>query len=315
MPLLLRGLLMTSLLASGSGARADDTLTLADFPASMQDLPWRVVNDNVMGGRSEGGIRLDKRALLFAGRTNTDGGGFSSIRSDTRRFDLEAYDGVRLRVRGDGRTYTFRLTTWDTRGGPRRPSYWADFETRGDGWEIVDVPFRRFRPRWRGQWLEGPELNPAAIDGLGLMIYDEQDGPFRLEVDWIRAYRAPRPFSMSALRWKKRPLLLFAEDEQDARLQRQLSAVEASRDRFDERDMVLIVVLGAGPSRVEERGLTTDDADRLRASYGVERRAFALRLVGKDGGVKRQSREVVPMDEIFDQIDAMPMRQEEMRRP
>jgi hypothetical protein len=193
MPSLFLGALMTSLLASGSGARSDDTLLLADFPASVQDVPWRVVNDNVMGGRSEGDFRLGERSLLFTGTTNTDGGGFSSIRSETRRFDLDAYEGIRLRVRGDGRTYTFRLTTWDTRGGPRRPSYWADFETRGNGWEIVDVSFRRFRPRWRGRWLEGPELNPAAIDGLGLMIYDQRDGPFRLEVDWIRAYRETAP--------------------------------------------------------------------------------------------------------------------------
>ena len=117
--------------------------------------------------------------------------GFSSIRSEAGRFDLGAFDGIRLRVRGDGRRYTFRLTTRDTRDERRRPSYWADFETAGHDWEVVEVPFRRFRPRWRGRWLEGPALNTRAIDGLGLMIYDGKDGPFRLEVDWIAAYRQP----------------------------------------------------------------------------------------------------------------------------
>lgn len=158
----------------------------------MGDLPWYPVNDGVMGGRSEGGFRLEDRALVFAGNTNTDGGGFSSIRSETRRFDLEAWDGIRVHIRGDGRTYTFRLTTAGTGRGPNRLSYWADFETRGGHWEIVDVPFHRFRPRQRGRWLEGPALEPGAIDGLGLMIYDKRDGLFRLDVDWIRAYRATR---------------------------------------------------------------------------------------------------------------------------
>ncbi len=308
---------MMSLLisSSGAGAGADDSLLLADFPASMQDLTWRVVNDNVMGGRSQGGFALEKSSLVFTGTTNTDGGGFSSIRSESRRFDLGEYGGIRLRVRGDGRTYTFRLTTWDTRDGRRPPSYWADFETRGGGWEVVDVPFRSFRPRWRGRWLEGPALNPGAVDGLGLMVYDKQDGPFRLEVDWIRAYREARPFSMGTLRWKKRPLLLFAEDEGDPRLQQQLSAVQATRSQFDERDMLLVVILGTGPSRVEERVLTAEDAERLRDSYGVDGGTFALRLVGKDGGVKREARDVVPMDALYDLIDAMPMRREEMRRP
>jgi hypothetical protein len=182
---------MTSLLISGSGAGAEDSLLLADFPGSMQELEWHVVNDDVMGGRSRGAFRLEHRSLVFEGMTNTDGGGFSSIRSDIARFDLDAYDGIRLRVRGDGRTYTFRLTSSDTRNERRRPSYWADFGARRDGWEVIDVPFQSFRPRWRGRWLEGPELNPRVIDSLGLMIYDERDGPFRLEVDWIRAYREP----------------------------------------------------------------------------------------------------------------------------
>ena len=248
------------------------------------------------------------------GTTSTDGGGFSSIRSGTRAFDLEAYDGVRLRVRADGRTYTFRLTTSDTRSGPRQTSYWADFGTGRDTWEVVDVPFRRFRPRWRGRWLDGPELRPCAIDSLGLMIYDKRDGPFRLEVDWIRAYREPRPFSMSAFRGRKRPLLLFAEDEGDARLRRQLSALEATRDRFDEREVALVVILSTGASRADGRALTTDDADRLRAAYGVARSEFALRLVGKDGTLKWQGRDSVPMDDIYALIDAMPMRREEIRR-
>ena len=39
-----------------------------------------------------------------------------------------------------------------------------------------------------------------------------------------------------------------------------------------------------------------------------------MRLVGKDGGVKRASDTVVAMRDIYDQIDAMPMRQQELRR-
>jgi hypothetical protein len=309
-----RGVLMTTLLASGSGSTAEDSLLLADFPASAKELAWRVVNDGVMGGRSVGGFRLEERSLVFTGTTNTDGGGFSSIRSGTRAFDLGPYEGIRLRLRGDGRTYTFRLTTSDTRSGPRQTSYWADFGTGGDDWEVIDVPFRRFRPRQRGRWLEGPELDRRAIDSLGLMIYDKQDGAFHLEVDWIRAYRDLRPFSMSAFRDQKRPLILFAEDEGDPRLRRQLSALEATRARFDERDMALVVILSTGTSRADGTALTTADAERLRDAFGVDRSEFALRLVGKDGSVKWQGRDCVPMDDIYGLIDAMPMRREETRR-
>lgn len=162
---------------------------LVDFPASLADRPWRVVDDAVMGGRSRGRLTLGEHSILFAGTTDTDGGGFSSIRSAERLLELDADAGLRLRIRGDGRTYTVRLTTSVTRTWRRRPSFWADFETRGGDWEVIDVPFSRFRPRWRGTWLEGPALDPGTVDSLGVMIYDGREGPFRLELDWIRAYR------------------------------------------------------------------------------------------------------------------------------
>ena len=31
-------------------------------------------------------------------------------------------------------------------------------------------------------------LKREKIESIGVMIYDKKDGPFRLEVDWIKAY-------------------------------------------------------------------------------------------------------------------------------
>ena len=73
--------------ADASGAPAGADLVLADFTADRDELSWYVVNDNVMGGRSEGTFTIEQGTLRFAGRTNTDGGGFSSIR--TQRFKLD----------------------------------------------------------------------------------------------------------------------------------------------------------------------------------------------------------------------------------
>ena len=103
-------------------------------------------------------------------------------------------------------------------------------------------------------------------------------------------------------------------DERDPILRQQLEAVESAREGFDDRDMVLIVVLGEGASRIEGRPLSLEDADHLRASFEIGKDEFVLRLVGKDGGVKRASASLVAMNDIFDQIDAMPMRQQELRR-
>ena len=122
---------------SGDG---QGTRVLTDLTPVTPDFGWYVVNDNVMGGRSQGGFDIDDGMLDFTGRTNTRGGGFSSIRTAPLDLDLSAFDGIRVRVRGDGRRYTWRLTT-DARYYGREVAYWAEFDTADGQWQEVEVTF------------------------------------------------------------------------------------------------------------------------------------------------------------------------------
>jgi hypothetical protein len=160
---------------------------VTDFSADSPDLRWYTQNDNVMGGRSQGDFERKPGELIFAGSTNTNGGGFSSIR--TQRFDLDmsAYDGIELRVKGDGRRYTWQLQT-TARWRGRTINYWADFDTTAGEWSTVNIPFSSFVPNFRGFKLDGPELNPAEITEMGLYIYDKLDGPFELHMASIHGY-------------------------------------------------------------------------------------------------------------------------------
>jgi hypothetical protein len=151
-----------------------------------------VQNDNVMGGRSKGDFETAQGELIFAGSTNTNGGGFSSIRTQPFRLDLSNYDGLQLRVKGDGRRYIWQLQT-NARWRGSQISYWADFATRDGEWSTVKVPFSSFYPQFRGFKLDGPELDLSAITEMGLYIYDQQDGPFELRLESIKAYSAVMP--------------------------------------------------------------------------------------------------------------------------
>lgn len=178
---------MPALPADASDTDNDEGLVLTDFTSGTSDLGWYVVNDNVMGGRSSGDFEQDQGELSFAGSTNTNGGGFSSIRTQPLQLDLSNRAGIALRVKGDGRRYTWRLTT-DARWRGRQVSYWANFQTMNGAWSTVTIPFTRFVPRFRGYQLEGPALNSAQISGMGLMIYDNEDGPFKLQLASVHAY-------------------------------------------------------------------------------------------------------------------------------
>jgi hypothetical protein len=106
---------------------------------------------------------------------------------------------------------------------------------------------------------------------------------------------------LDRLKWQSRVLVVFAPGEDDARLKRENELVEAQQDGFLERDLKVYRILGDAP-----------DAERLRAKLEVEKKPFAVVLVGKDGSVKLRKSEPLHPDELFRVIDRMPMRKREM---
>ncbi|MEM8836283.1 MAG: CIA30 family protein, partial [Planctomycetota bacterium] len=154
---------------------------LAEFNGAKVSAEWIVVNDNVMGGRSSGGPTFDDGVLTFTGTTNTNGGGFSSIRTVPGQWDLAEYDGILLRVRGDGRTYLAEIRTDVTFQG-RAVAYRAEFKTEeGDEWQEIAVPFAKFKPSSWGRDISNQVevLDTSDIKTLGFMIYDGLDGAFK----------------------------------------------------------------------------------------------------------------------------------------
>ena len=164
---------------------ASSTMTLFDFDGP--DTPtWTVENDGVMGGRSEGFVEVADGTLVFTGEVVTEGGGFTSVRAE-REVDLSDYDGIELRVQGGGRT--FELDVDDgTRHRGREVNRQGPVPTTSR-WETVRVPFSDLETTAHGEPVEVDVLDRSRIRTLGIYIIDGIDGPFRLEVDWIRAYR------------------------------------------------------------------------------------------------------------------------------
>jgi hypothetical protein len=161
-------------------------MTLFSFDADAE--PWTVQNDGVMGGNSEGDVTTKDGVLTFTGTVVTEGGGFTSVLTD-RRVDLSGTDGLALRVRGGGRTFEVEVDdgTRDRRG--RQVSRRATFDTSSE-WQTVRVPWSAFESSVFGEPHDAEPLDPADVQAFGLYIIDGNDGPFRLEVDAIRAYRA-----------------------------------------------------------------------------------------------------------------------------
>jgi hypothetical protein len=149
-----------------------------------EEQPWVVVNDGVMGGRSQGAVTSETNQMQFTGNIVTDGGGFSSVR---RLLDggLDESDRLQLRLRTDERRYEVLLTDIDSQA--YRVTYYAPLETEGDGWQVIDVSFDDLEARIFGRRVDAPPFQPQNVTTIGVILADGADGEFSLELDWISA--------------------------------------------------------------------------------------------------------------------------------
>ncbi|MBV9387313.1 MAG: DUF4174 domain-containing protein [Chroococcidiopsidaceae cyanobacterium CP_BM_ER_R8_30] len=118
---------------------------------------------------------------------------------------------------------------------------------------------------------------------------------------------------LSNYQWQNRIVLIFAPSERSPAYQQQIQTWQADKAGIRDRDLKLMEVLGTGESRVDGQALTPASAEALRRQFGVTPEEFTVILVGKDGTEKQRSRTPVALASLFRTIDAMPMRQQEMR--
>ena len=183
--------LILVLLATTSAIRAEDTnRTLYNFEEGASR-SWQTVNDGVMGGRSVGRYKISSNGELefFGTLSLANNGGFASVRSRGRSLGLQAGDAIVLRVRGDGRKYSFNLYTPSRR---MAFSYRTDFQTQKDDWVEVTLPLERFVATSFGRRVRST-LRPEDVSGVGIVLGDKKPGPFKLQVDWIKVQSSLPP--------------------------------------------------------------------------------------------------------------------------
>lgn len=163
---------------------------------------WGALDDVVMGGVSASAMQQTDYAALFTGNVSTaNSGGFASVRSRNLEpaIDLFGYEGIQLRVKGDGQRYKFLMRSddkWDS------IAYSHSFDTEAGAWIDVQIPFSTLIPAFRAKTLtDAAPLNARHICSLQLMLskfeYDGNlnphftPGSFALELQCISAYGKP----------------------------------------------------------------------------------------------------------------------------
>jgi hypothetical protein len=193
---------LSKLVNAISNLSIDTQKILFDFtkPNSNFQSIWSAVDDVVMGGVSQSNFYLTDNQAIFTGYVSTDSnGGFASVR--TRNFDspldLSSYQGIELKIQGDGKRYKFITrceAKWDG------ISYCYSFDTIYNYPLTIRIPFSQLLPVFRAKTVpQAGEFDPSKVYSLQLMLskfeYDGElnsqfePGSFNLVVKSIKAYR------------------------------------------------------------------------------------------------------------------------------
>jgi Domain of unknown function (DUF4174) len=127
---------------------------------------------------------------------------------------------------------------------------------------------------------------------------------------WLMCALSAAPSMMAAegdplaqYKWKARVLVVLTNDPSGPALIEQKRQLESLRGGAQERDLVLVQARAGSP-----------EAKALRAQLGLGPGPFWAVLVGKDGETKLRTTEPISGRDLAATIDAMPMRQDEMRQ-
>ena len=250
---------------------------LFDFTHPTADIKerWGAVDDVVMGGVSQSNIRLAYDQAIFSGLVSTDNnGGFASVR--TRNFtpplDLSDYEGIEIKVIGDGKRYKFITRCegkWDGIG------YCYSFDTVYNFPTTIRIPFQDLIPVFRAKTVkEAGEFDSSKVYSMQLMLskfeYDGELNPkfeagsFGLEVEYIKAYGGkPLPqfvlISSAGVTRPNRPGINLAEEPPAVRMNDQLGGILTWKLRGEE----VVKTSGLNYTIVRPCALTEKPGDKI----------------------------------------------------
>lgn len=157
-------------------------MLLFDFSKDSDLANWAVVDDVVMGGRSDGRFEINESGhAVFQGKVSLENnGGFSSVRYRFSQKNIAGYTKILLRLKGDGKRYQFRVKS----DRYNRHSYIYDFETTKE-WQTIEVPLHKMIPSFRGRILDIPNYQGKVLEEIAFLIGNKKAESFKLEIDKI----------------------------------------------------------------------------------------------------------------------------------
>ncbi|MFS4469502.1 DUF4174 domain-containing protein [Maribacter sp. 2210JD10-5] len=117
---------------------------------------------------------------------------------------------------------------------------------------------------------------------------------------------------LESYRWKNRIILLVAPEIDNNGLESQLTEFNAKKTEMDDRVIKLFLVTPKSTYRTNMEAATLS-ASKVYTALNIDIDFAGIILIGKDGGVKLKESFTIKVKDIFNLIDSMPMRRQEMK--
>ena len=158
------------------------SLTIIDFDKNSSLFGWRVVDDVVMGGESNGKFEINSEghAVFYGVVSIANNGGFSSLRHRFEKLDISKFKKIKILLKGDGKKYQFRVKPSKF----NQFSYTTYFQTTTK-WETIEINLADLIPTFRGRILDMDNYTGNALEELGFLIGNKKNEQFELIIDSI----------------------------------------------------------------------------------------------------------------------------------
>ena len=177
-----------------------DDVLLFDLTDELVCKSWITGSDRDIGGESN---------CLLSFETEEDGSGYSvfsgdiavehsgkavrtgycGIRSPYPKIpiNLEEFRALEIKIRSDLRRYSINVTS---DGGIQTDVHQGFVQVDSTGWVTAEVPLETLIHIWKGRpSIFQRSLNTRKVLTVGVSLSDDVPGPFRLEIEYIKAKR------------------------------------------------------------------------------------------------------------------------------
>jgi NADH dehydrogenase [ubiquinone] 1 alpha subcomplex assembly factor 1 len=159
-----------------------NTTIIYDFNKDSSKNDWRIIDDGVMGGESQGKFYIDTDGNgVFEGTISLENnGGFSSLRYQFDKINTKKDSKIKIRLKGDGKEYQFRIKDKSN----SYYSYITTFKTSGE-WQTVEIKLSDLYPSFRGRKLNLPNFESDSFEEIVFLIGNKKNESFQLLLDKI----------------------------------------------------------------------------------------------------------------------------------